>query len=74
MPVFRKCRSARESDHQNPFSIQKTMDGSGERYIRITAEIYEEEIFVFYVDDPEAFVEALRDYMINAGAGKIWGQ
>ena len=47
--------------------------GSGERYIRITAEIYEEEIFVFYVDDPEAFVEALRDYMINAGAGKIWG-
>lgn len=50
------------------------MGGSGERYIRITAEIYEEEIFVFYVDDPEAFVEALRDYMINAGAGKIWGQ
>lgn len=49
------------------------MGGSGERYIRITAEIYEEEIFVFYVDDPEAFVEALRDYMINAGAGKIWG-
>lgn len=47
--------------------------GSGERYIRITAEIYEEEIFVFYVDDPEAFVEALRDYMINAGARKIWG-
>jgi len=26
------------------------------------------------VVDPEAFVEALRDYMINAGAGKIWGQ
>ena len=50
------------------------MGGSGERYIRITAEIYEEEIFVFYVDDPEAFVEALRDYMINAGAGEIWGQ
>lgn len=50
------------------------MGGSGERYIRITAEIYEEEIFVFYVDDPEAFVEALRDYMINAGAGIIWGQ
>ena len=49
------------------------MGGSGERYIRITAEIYKEEIFVFYVDDPEAFVEALRDYMINAGAGKIWG-
>lgn len=49
------------------------MGGSGERYIRITAEIYEEEIFVFYVDDPEAFVEALRDYMVNAGAGKIWG-
>ena len=39
-----------------------------------TAEIYEEEIFVFYVDDPEAFVEALRDYMVNAGAGEIWGQ
>lgn len=49
------------------------MGGSGERYIRITAEIYEEEIFVFYVDDPEAFVDALRDYMINVGAGKIWG-
>ena len=49
------------------------MGGSGERYIRITAEIYEEEIFVFYEDDPEAFVEALRDYMINAGATKIWG-
>lgn len=79
MPVFRKFRSARVSDRRNLYSIQKTMvgfdmGGSGERYIRITAEIYEEEIFVFYVDDPEAFVEALRDYMINAGAGKIWGQ